>query len=29
MLTHHAWPASMRRLDAIIERGLRTPLRLH
>lgn len=22
MLTHHAWPASMRRLDAIIERGL-------
>jgi sugar transferase (PEP-CTERM/EpsH1 system associated) len=29
MLTHHAWPASMRRLDAIIERGLRTPPRLH
>jgi sugar transferase (PEP-CTERM/EpsH1 system associated) len=22
MLTHHAWPASMRRLDAIIERGV-------
>ena len=25
MLTHHAWPASMRRLDAIIERGLQQP----
>jgi sugar transferase (PEP-CTERM/EpsH1 system associated) len=29
MLTHHAWPASMRRLDAIIQRGLQKPLRLH
>jgi glycosyltransferase involved in cell wall biosynthesis len=23
MLTHHAWPSSMRRLDAIIERVIR------
>jgi len=29
MLTHHAWPASMRRLDAIIERGLQRRERLH
>jgi glycosyltransferase involved in cell wall biosynthesis len=29
VLTHHAWPSSMRRLDAIIERGLRQQGRLH
>ena len=29
MLTHHAWPSSMRRLDAIIERSLRHHGRLH
>jgi glycosyltransferase involved in cell wall biosynthesis len=23
MLSHHAWPSSMRRLDSIIERGIR------
>jgi sugar transferase (PEP-CTERM/EpsH1 system associated) len=29
MLTHHAWPNSMRRLDAIIERSLSHRRRLH
>jgi sugar transferase (PEP-CTERM/EpsH1 system associated) len=29
MLTHHAWPASMRRLDAIIERGVQRRERVH
>jgi hypothetical protein len=29
VLTHHAWPSSMRRLDAIIERGLRQQGRAH
>jgi sugar transferase (PEP-CTERM/EpsH1 system associated) len=29
MLTHHAWAASMRRLDAIIERGVRQRERVH
>jgi sugar transferase (PEP-CTERM/EpsH1 system associated) len=29
MLSHHAWPSSMRRLDAIIERGLAQHGRLH
>jgi hypothetical protein len=29
MLTHHAWPSSMQRLDAIIERGLSQHGRVH
>ena len=29
MLTHHAWRSSMRRLDTIIERGLRAGRRVH
>jgi hypothetical protein len=29
MLSHHAWPSSMRRLDAIIERGINRHGRLH
>jgi hypothetical protein len=29
MLSHHAWPSSMRRLDAIIERGLAQRARVH
>ena len=29
MLSHHAWPSSMRRLDAIIERALAEPPAVH